>query len=605
LVKFRHGTNPEKKRKGCCALHSDNNNDSLKEEIELLDGESWFFYWKISSSLWKSRIESDYPHCKRLVVPINWSLHHVAKDRFDFAQERPETNLKRLVHVANEAGKEIVFVMPLGPCPFIVNGGMPSHLAKSPAFHANLTPQKITNQDGSFNQLYSFYDPRVFLEYAQFANLLGQYLSRSGVASPVFSTEYGFYNRNFFQSLFEDWSETFEQAFFRYLQSTYKHDYEKIIHEIEENFMQRELREVEFRNQIKHLYLGSIEEGLAANYENHMNVHLLNGLQNKAFSLFPNSASFTDIAREVSFCHIRSEIATSVLLDQKSKNKMLNELYEEFIANEIYSRKFEGQEISESVALGFEGLCHFEVYDHFSSQVYEPLVQQNGLVKYLDEEFGTSYYIDSIGNFKPVGEESETAYDPVRYFASPYLDEKVFGDILRMFMDGHNIILDRSGMDPDLLKRLELFLLENNLNVEKVQFHIEVHHIKLGHGRLTVFKGHELAQLEAPKQQNFWEKVIGSFEIPYIKVPQADTLMSFWRTRPANTNELSYEEVRRLTLVNTTSYRKKLEIELKKNFVIKKVVGEEKVNVEHKGNQLNLDVMPGGKISIDMGVFSP
>ena len=369
--------------------------------------------------------------------------------------------------------------------------------------------------------------------------------------------------------------------------------------------MKRELRENDFRNEIKRLYVGSIQEGLASNYEEHLNIHLLNGLSNTFFSLFPESASFTSIAREISYCHIRSELASSFLMNKKSKNKMLNQLYRDLISEEVYDIKFEGQEISENAAIGFQSLCHFEVYDQFKSQVYQPLAKQNGLIKFLDEEFATSYLIDSIENLNYINGESNRVYDPVRYIASPYLSEKIFGKILRLFMDGHHIILDRSGMDPDLLKRLELFLLENNLNVEKVQFHIEVDHIKLGNGRLTLLKGHELAQIEPSNQQSFWEKVIGSFEVPYLKIPQADSVMCFWRTRPASTNELSFEEVRRLTLINTTSYRKKLEIELKKNFVIKKVVGEEKVNVEHKANYLNLDVMPGGKVSIDMGVFSP
>lgn len=585
-------------------MHSGSSSDSLKEEFQLLKGENWFFYWKVSSSLWKSRIENLPSEEKRLIVPINWSLHHVAKDRFDFAQERPETNLKRLVHLAEEAGKEVIFFLPLGPCPYIVNGGMPTHLAKSPAYHPNLLPQKVTLLDGSFNQLYSFYDPRVFMEYTQFVNLLGQYFSRSGIAASIYSIEFGFLERNRFQSLFEDWSAAFEQAFYRYLKSSYTQDYEKIVNEIDESFMQREMREKEFRDEIKRLYLSSINDGSASNIEGHLNVHLLNGLEDKIFALFPKESSFSKIATELVNCHQSGTVASSVLLDPKAKNKMLHSMYHEFIVDEVNLQVFELQDISDSASLGFQSLAHFEVYDHFSSQVYEPIVYQNGLVEFLDGEFGNSYKITAIGDYYAPEEGYQAVYEPVRYFAAPYLDERVFNALLRMFMDGHNIFLDRSGMDPDLLKRLELFLLENNLNVEKVQFHIEVHQIKLGQGRLTVFKGHELAQLEAPKQQIFWQKMIGALDIPYLKLPQADSLMSIWRTRPANSNELSYEEVRRLTLINTTSYRKKLDIELKKNFVLKKVLGEDKVNVQHKSNHLSLDVMPGGKISIDMGVFS-
>ena len=65
------------------------------------------------------------------------------------------------------------------------------------------------------------------------------------------------------------------------------------------------------------------------------------------------------------------------------------------------------------------------------------------------------------------------------------------------------------------MKRLELFLLENNLNVEKVNFHIEVHHIELGQGRLTLFKSQDLVELETIKQEQFWAKLLQTFDIRY------------------------------------------------------------------------------------------
>lgn len=580
------------------------NSDSLNEQMEFLQGESWFFYWKISSSLWKSKIESDFAHTDRLIVPINWSLHHIAKDRFDFAQERPETNLKRLVHLAEEFGKQVYFIIPFGPCPFMINGGVPSHLANSASYHANLTPMKVCMPNGSLNQIYSYYDPNVFMEFSQFTILLGQYFTRSGIPCSIFSAEFGFFDRYHFSTFFEDWSESFEKAFFRYLKSKYPEKFESILNEIDVNFMQRELREKEFRGEIRRLYRNSIEEGLAGNFEDSFYVHMLNGANQKSFSHFPENASFSKIATELVECHRRGEIATSFLLSNGTKNAMLNDMYQALIVDEVYPAVFEKQNLTDESVLGFSSFVHFEVYDYFQSQVYKPMAFKNGLVPFLKEEFGNSYSYISVNEFKMPDEEEELTFEPIKYFSSPYLDEFVFNSILRMFMDGKNIILDRSGLDPKLLKRLELFLLENNLNVEKVNFFVEVHQIQLGHGRLTLLKSEELLNLEAPKVHQFWQKLISTFDIRYLKVQQKDPLLTIWRTRPANSSELNYEEIRRLTLVNTTSYRKKVDIELRKNFALKKVIGEDKVNVQHKANSLNIEVLPGGQVSFDIGVYS-
>ena len=78
----------------------------------------------------------------------------------------------------------------------------------------------------------------------------------------------------------------------------------------------------------------------------------------------------------------------------------------------------------------------------------------------------------------------------------------------------------------------------------------------------------------------------------------------YWRTRPSSTNELKFEEVRRLSLYNPTSYRKKIKMNLTKNFVVYKVLDEINVIVQTYPNEIEIELSPEGSVIVDFGVFS-
>ena len=136
-------------------------------------GENWFFYWKTSASLWKNKLQ-EFPGTK-IIIPVNWSFHSETGDQFDFDEHRPETNLKKLVEIAESVGKQVIFFLPLTPAPFLSNGGLPHLLARGLALNNEQMAYGIIDADDNLIKIYSFFDPRVFEAFDRFVKKLGQY----------------------------------------------------------------------------------------------------------------------------------------------------------------------------------------------------------------------------------------------------------------------------------------------------------------------------------------------------------------------------------------------------------------------------------------------
>ena len=79
----------------------------LNDYDSVFPGENWFFYWKTSASLWKTKLAS-IQGTGQVFVPMNWAFHSESGESFDFADQKPETDLVKLCNEAKEVGKEVV-----------------------------------------------------------------------------------------------------------------------------------------------------------------------------------------------------------------------------------------------------------------------------------------------------------------------------------------------------------------------------------------------------------------------------------------------------------------------------------------------------------------
>lgn len=558
-------------------------------------GENWFFYWKTSASLWKTKLQ-DFPG-SRIIIPINWSFHSETGDNFDFGENRPETDLNKLLQIAREVNKKVVLFLPITPAPYLANGGLPHLLARSLALNFESMAYGIIDTDDNLIKLYSFFDPRVFEAFDRFVKRLGQYFSENRISEDVWGVRAGYFHQGQFKSFLEDSSKAFDAAYLRFLQGKVPEGQE--ITPVEEKQFK-----FEFFKNVSDLYLTNARESIGINFEGVLDVAFIGSSTEKFLKRMHRTISTSDYTAEIYEALAKDIIPSSVLINGKAKKTVLGRELNDLIANSylpsrIITSAFENDDVTVLSPLSF-----FKVYekvDGISSlfQSWEDLK----LWDYLKANFGWSYKVISKDTISL--HEVRTPYqDHVLMFHGHDVDRNIFSFILKAFMNGGRVILNRSGLSDEYNKRLETFFLENSLPVEKVNFKTNVQNIQLGEGRLVLVDGDGLLDKSAEELNEFWTKILGTFNLIHIELQNSEGIDYYWRTRPSTTNELKFEEVRRLSLYNPTSYRKKVRLSLNKNFVIYKVIDEINVIVQTYPNEVEVELSPEGSVILDFGVFS-
>ncbi len=558
-------------------------------------GENWFFYWKTSASLWKTKLQ-EFPGT-RIIIPINWSFHSETGDQFDFDDHRPETNLKKLVEIAQEVGKQVTFFLPLTPAPFLPNGGMPHLLARSLSLNSEQMAYGVIDADDHLIKIFSFFDTRVFEAFERFVKKLGSYFATNRIASDVWGIRSGYFCEGRFRSFMEDTGPTFDQAFTRYLQT--KKTPEQVLSPIEEK-----QHAFEFSKKIQDLYETNARDCIGNNYEGSLDVAFLGASTENFLKRLSGTVTTIDYSQELFESLAKDLIPSSVLISHNLKKGVLNRELNDLVANSylparLASAAYEHEDISVFMPLSF-----FKVYEKIDgvSSLFQSWNDLN-LWGYLKNNFGWSYKIISNDTLKL--HENKTPYqEHIHLFHGHDVDRTLFNFILKTFMNGGRIILNRSGLSEEYSKRFETFFLENSLVVEKVHFQTQVQNINLGEGRIVFFEGEGFKDMNKNDFVTFWKTLVDTFSLVHVPIHNVEGIDFYWRTRPSSTNELRFEEVRRLSLYNPTSYRKKIKMNLTKNFVVYKVIDEINVIVQTYPNELEIELSPEGSVIVDFGVFS-
>jgi hypothetical protein len=559
-------------------------------------GENWFFYWKTSASLWKTKLQ-EFPGT-RIIIPINWSFHSETGDQFDFDDHRPETNLKKLVEMAKEVGKEVVFFLPLTPAPFLANGGLPHLLARGLALNSEKMAYGVLDSEDNLIKIYSFFDPRIFEAFERFAKKLGHYFQASGINADVWGIRCGYFKDGQFCSFLEDFSKTFDLAFERFIQS--KNSSNQLISAIEiKQYI------FEFNKSIQDLYSAIAKEALGNNFEGVLDVAFLGGSTSKFIKRLSGSISIVDYSAELYESLAKDIIPSSVLINYRLKHGVLARQLNDLVSNSYLPARLSANSAYESndVAV-FSPLAFFKIYEKIDgvSGLFQNWNHLN-LWNYLHSTFGWSYKVFSSETLK-LHETKSPYQEHIHLIQGHDVDKVLFNFILKTFMNGGRIILNSSGLSEEFSKKMETFFLENNLEVEKVKFKTLVRNISLGEGRLVVFDGEQFGELSSNDYLEFWKNIVDSFAILHAPVQNAEGVDYYWRTRPSHGNELKFEEVRRLSIYNPTSYRKKIKMNMAKNFVVYKVLDEINVTVQTYPNELEIELSPSGSVIVDFGVFS-
>jgi hypothetical protein len=575
----------------------------IRDEDAVFPGENWFFYWKTSASLWRSKIES-MTGFNKLLVPINWSFHSETGDNYDFADEKPETDLKKLVTIADELGKQIIFLVPMSPCPFLPNGGLPALLARTSMVDDRGRYKAFVDQDGTLNKMFSFFDPRVYKAYGKFTNVLGQYFSQTGISSDVWGMDCGQISLDGFQSTLKDFSPVFQQGFGRFLaskkdelQGTGEAPIDGVMTPDQEHRFSQE-----FLNVIRSVYAESCESGLAGNWEGSVRVGFIGGSDDDFFRRLNQKDRITAYTFDLLESLSLNALPTSLLLPGRLKKGILGRMFRQLVSQSFSEHLFSEHSFEDDGAAQFKPKRFFEVYD-LTSDIPPDTVgwADLGLWDYLQKYYSWCYC--DRGD-TPFEWREDSNMDKIFFFHGINMNQKLFHNILKTFMSGGKVILNRSGLSREYQKKLEAFFLENDLDVEKVKVATTIYNASLGEGRFLIFEGDSLLDLDDKKISEFWHKVLTTFKTNHLMVLPPEGVQVTWRERGCNTNELNYEEVRRMDLYNPSSYKKKMKFSIPDNFRLLKVVDEEKVTFQHGQKEIEIDFLPEGSLSLDFGVFS-
>lgn len=562
-------------------------------------GENWFFYWKTSSSLWRAKLEAS-PETGPVIVPLNWSFHSETGDRYDFAQNRPETNLKRLTEVVESLGRKTIFLLPLTPAPFLANGGIPHLLARTMSLDELKMGRVAVGPEGHLNKLYSFYDSRVFQGFSKFVHHLGNYFTKEGISSDVYGVECGYLNNGQFESLLKDHSKSFHQAFRRFLKTKSENESTGSF-ELSSAKEEKTLSQ-EFQGTIYNLYESAAQEGIAGNWEGAYKLCFLGASPLKTFVRIQASDTSREYSSNLFSILARDYIPSSSLLPARIKKGVLKKQLEEMIDQSYVENRLGGTVFEDDLSTKFQSLSFFEFYEGKSHPVEGLTWEESGLIPTVFKRFLWSFKLHQGVKF--LWNEDMGQSESYFFVRGQDIDDETFGHILKHFMGGGLIVLDRYKLERKFEQKLETFFLENGLHVEKVNIGAPIHYISLGPGRLITVDSSYLVERPLQKRMDFWEQLIKTFELLHLELPDTQGIDVAWRTRGSSASELNFQEVRRLSLYNPSSYRKKMKIPLGKHFALTRVVNESQVKIHSTGQEVEIELLPEGSVSIDLGVFS-
>jgi len=564
----------------------------IQNEDSIFPGENWFFYWKTSASLWESKLRERFVG-ESIVIPINWAFHSETGESVDFGGIRPETDLKRLTNVIEEQGKKAIFYLPIGPAPYLPNGGFPTVLSRIHLINREKMVPAVIDFEGQLNKFFSPFDPRVYKAFGKFVYKLGEYLGQNGIYSPLWAVNCGYFQKEKFYSYFEDFSKGLEPGFEQYLE------------EIGENNLSP-IKEFDLKKRFQNIIFNSYRDiskrYLSKNWEGVIKVAFLGGAPQDFFQRICLQEKVSTYSQTVLKTLGKGILPSSCLISEKIKRGVLSrQLGDLNLDGFLDMMKGDFEDFSDS-RKRFNTLAFFDLVEPLDSLDQPCYWEQSGLLNFLSSRYQSGYRFHSLNDYSW---NEEFSSNLIHFFYGKDLKTKELFSILNIFMNGGKVVLDVSGLDKKLLQRLNVFILENNFTTEKIHYLIKLECLSLGEeGRLIILNGDEIDCKQYNKVFNLWEKIIQTFDIRHLEFQCSEGVEYYWRSRASHYNELNFEEVRRLSLYNPTSYKRKIKLELNKNFALMKILDEVHVKTNVLNSELFIEILPEGSLSLDFGVYS-
>lgn len=548
--------------------------------------DNWFYYWKTSLSLWKEKMES-LPF-NVVIVPIFWAFHAEKQNTADFGVIRPETNLKKIHEIGQELGKKVIFFLPIGPSPIFPHGGLPSYLMGILSQNFEGHAYTVLNREKMYNKIYSFFDPKIFKEYENFVRELGSYFKEEKIFSDLYGINCGYLSGKSFINYFNDRSNCFHKSFSKFIEASMEEDLSQGIKSPEEE--REEIKK--FTEFIYSLYVRAVQESLSQNWEGELKVVFLGG-STKDFIRRSLSEDSLEYFNEILFAVNQDFLPSAALLDTETDGNIFLRQYKDIVIDTYIPWKLSNSFMEDT---NYSPLSFFQIFEDKENNF-----KKSGLLNYLEENFGTtfSYFSNDEGRHLTLLNEGKIYFVP-----GNKIDKNQFTKILKFFLNGGKVFIDCQELSPEIKTKIDSFLLENSLKVDKIKYHANFENVSLGEGRLFFFKGNELQFLDPSKKKEFWQKVLGNMEIPHFHLECSPNFKFFWKTRSASPSELNYQEIRRLCIYNSEKTKRRIKGLVRKNISLIKVEQEGDRKFESESDKIEFEIPSQSWVVADFGVWA-
>lgn len=563
--------------------------DSSKKADPVRPGEQWFFYWKTSAALWESRILQFSQH-EIIFIPLYWGFHAESPTEWDFGRLHPERDLKRLTDLLTRHGRKFCWILPLTPAPFLPNGGVPVSAARTLSISSEGVHLASLDQEKKLNKMFSFFEPKVFQAFAQFCKFLGTFLAESKIKAPLWGAQFFYHQDRKNISFICDSSIAFEQGFSRYLKKSNPSG-----SDLTETKIENQLKET-FSQEVGDLFKTTAEAALGPFWGGVQKIVVLgSGPRETIERSLPGGKSQLDYTRDLFHHYVNHHWISSALLTTEEKKDSLQRILSEHFGSSEIDKRYRYEALSGELSEEFRPFGVIDIFDTKTSDHFHEI----GLVPFLNRHFKWLYQFHTELDFTP--EWIDVNQHKIKFFHGKNLDRASFAQILKLFMMGQRVLLDVDGLHSDLDKRLQIFLLENNLKSQSVNFLTQTQISELGEGRFITFAGEKL--LNEPQREKFWLNIFRYFSLVQPELLMDEDVFSLWRIRATASHELSYIDVRRVNFYNPTSYKKQVTIKTHKHFAFMKMIDPVKAEAKSTPEGVEVELLPNGKIALDFGHY--
>ena len=455
-------------------------------------------------------------------------------------------------------------------------------------------------------KLYSFFDPRVFSSLCKICQGLGKNtFIASGIDSEVWGMESGYIGENGFTSFLFDRSKAWQEYFEQYLLTGTGEGKRISNRGPNQGFKSDPKRDgdeqdcMDFQQLIRSTYFEEAAKSLRANWEGFVRVGFLGANPANFFGRLEVNPSPHSLLQDVFKTLSARALPSSALLPGKIKRGVLGRALREQVVQGAVGdfQKSCGPEWDSRLS----PLKFFETYQHRISPVLSQSWRSLSLLDYLQTKYR---WTCTERPEREIPCEVESEISCIHFFQGCALDRPLLGKMLKLFINGQHVILNREGISQECRQRLEAFWLENDIPLDKTKLYTDLLHGQLGDAKMIVFDGANLSLLSQEKKFDFWHRVISTFKIVHLSIPNISGLEGHWRSRLPTPSELNYEEIRRLAVYNTSSGKQTLSFSIPTNFKLLRVVDSVDVRLSNGPANMVIEFASEGTLSLDFGVFS-